>query len=177
MGLGWKTVLLFFDGLDPAVPQHHLSKSAQGQLHWICGLRITTQHLLRILLDLLVDPFDDVRNTAVSVLEICLDSISEGRKIAALSMFPKFLQRVESMMLQSGRADQADGLARAYALLFLQCGLEVPHALRSIEGRWTQQDIFGHLATQLEDTIEVARTDLSSAVDGRPVHGSFAALR
>jgi hypothetical protein len=37
--------------------------------------------------------------------------------------------------------------------------------------------LFDHLKTQLGDTLDLASRDLSQAVDGRPVHGTFAALR
>ncbi|KAH7125462.1 putative death-receptor fusion protein-domain-containing protein [Dendryphion nanum] len=164
-------------GIDPNIPHRHLSKSAQGQLRWICGLRIANKTLVRILMDLILDPFDDVRSTAVSILDICMESLSNAEKPKVLSMFPAFLRRVENMMLRSGRADQADGLARSYALLFSQCNTEIPPALSAVEGIWTQADIFGYLVEQLEKTIDIARVDLSSAVDERPVHGIFAALR
>ena len=78
-------------------------------------------------------------------------------------------------MLRTGRADQADGVARAYGMVF---------ALASDESNIfagshfsSKQSLFEHLKTQLQDTLNLAHADLSKAVDGRPVHGTFAALR
>jgi hypothetical protein len=89
-------------------------------------------------------------------------------------MIPDFISRAERMMLRTGRADQADGVARAYSLLFsiTDQGLHLSNdlILSSIE-------VFEQLEQQLRDTIDLAHNDLSEAVDGRPMHGTFAALR
>jgi hypothetical protein len=165
-------------GLDPDVPQGHLSKSAQGQLRWAHGLRIINPRLVRLLLDLVLDPFDDIRGASISILELCLDSIPKEIKIDALREIPKVIKRAEAMMLQTGRADHADGVARAYSLLFNQCNADLPDLLLAEpQGLWSKASILAYLTCQLEQTIELAQKDLSLAVNGRPVHGTFAALR
>jgi hypothetical protein len=165
-------------GLDSSVPHRHLSKSAQGQLSWAHGIQICSPLLIRLLLDLVFDPFDDIRNASIALLEISFDSLSADEKLSALSNMPRFLERVEKTMLRTGRADQADGLARAYALLFTQCTEQLPVSLRVDDsGLWSKQGIVGRLIIQLESTLDAATKDLSLAVDGRPVHGIFAALR
>jgi hypothetical protein len=165
-------------GLDPDVPSSHLSKSALGQLRWALGMQISNPQLLRSLLDLILDPFDDIRGSSASLLEICLASTRKEEKMSALLMIPDVIKRAELMMLQTGRADQADGVARAYCLLFSQCNDQLPETLRiSDTGFWSKVKILEHLTSQLEETIEIARKDLSVAVNGRPVHGTFAALR
>jgi hypothetical protein len=128
-----------------------------------------------MLLDLILDPFDDVRDAAVSVLQLCLVALPQIEKEHIMSMIPRFLVRAEATMLQTGRADQADGVARAYGMVF---------ALASDDSNdstglpfSSKQRLFEHLRTQLQDTLTVAHSDLSQAVDGRPVHGTFAALR
>jgi hypothetical protein len=165
-------------GLDSSVPHRHLSKSAQGQLNWAHGIQICSPLLIRLLLDLVFDPFDDIRNASIALLEISFDSLSAGEKLSALSNMPRFLERAEKTMLRTGRADQADGLARAYALLFTQCTEQLPVSLRvNDSGSWSKQGIVGRLIIQLESTLDAAMKDLSLAVDGCPVHGIFAALR
>ncbi|CAN9318824.1 unnamed protein product [Alternaria alternata] len=162
-------------GIDPGVPFTSLSKSAQGQLNWTHELRIGNTKLCRSLLDLILDPFDDVRDAAVSVLQLCLVALPRTDQERTLSMIPRFLARAEATMLRTGRADQADGVARAYGMVF---------ALASDESNIfagshfsSKQSLFEHLKTQLQDTLNLAHADLSKAVDGRPVHGTFAALR
>lgn len=165
-------------GLDPRVPHNCLSRSAQGQLHWPYGFQICNARTIRTLLDLMLDPYDDVRSTSASILELCLDSFMAEEKSSVLMTLPPFISRAESAMLRTGRADQADGLARAYSLLFSQCTEHSGDVQKSDDpGLVTRSGIFGRLVEQLEETINVARNDMSLAVDGRPVHGIFAALR
>jgi hypothetical protein len=127
-----------------------------------------------MLLDLILDPFDDVRDAAVSVLQLCLVALPRTDKEHIMSMIPRFLARAEATMLQTGRADQADGVARAYGMVFALASDDSNHSTGLPFS--SKQRLFEHLRTQLQDTLTVAHSDLSQAVDGRPVHGTFAAL-
>ncbi|KAI4956548.1 hypothetical protein J4E91_000760 [Alternaria rosae] len=162
-------------GIDPGVPFTSLSKSAQGQLNWAHGLQFGNQKLCRILLDLILDPFDDVRDAAVSVLQLCLVALPQTDKKRIMSMIPQFVARAEATMLRTGRADQADGVARAYGMIFALSGDD--SSAPAGEHFSSKQHLFEYLRTQLDETLTLARSDLPRAVDGRPVHGTFAALR
>jgi hypothetical protein len=162
-------------GIDPGVPFTGLSKSAQGQLNWTHGLQIGNEKLCRMLLDLILDPFDDVRNAAVSVLQLCLVALPQTDKERIMSMIPQFVARAEATMLRTGRADQADGVARAYGMVFALAD-DASTALADSHFS-SKQQLFEYLRTQLKDTLTMAHSDLSQAVNGRPVHGTFAALR
>ncbi|KAF2844857.1 HEAT repeat protein-like protein [Plenodomus tracheiphilus IPT5] len=161
-------------GLDPGVPKTELSKSAQGQLNWAHGVQIANSRLVRVLLDLVLDAFDDVRDTAVSVLQLCLTALPQSKQDEVLAIIPGFLQRAETLMLRTGRADQADGVARAYGLIFTLANNSFETA--GYTHFSTQQNLFGYLNSQLKETLKFAHSNLSEAVNGRPVHGTFAAL-
>ncbi|KAI2475847.1 DUF2428 multi-domain protein [Pyrenophora tritici-repentis] len=162
-------------GVDPGVPFASLSKSAQGQLNWAHGMQIGRPKLVRSLLDLISDPFDDIRDEAVSVLQLCLVALPKDDRGSVMSTIPRFVSRAEHTMLQTGRADQADGVARAYGMIFNLAGND---AVEVANGPFSSKlGLFEHLKKQLKDTLAVAHSDLSQAVDGRPVHGTFAALR
>ncbi|KAF2864755.1 HEAT repeat protein-like protein [Massariosphaeria phaeospora] len=164
-------------GLDARLPYNRLSKSGQGQQRWAYNIQISSPDLIRTLLDLVLDPFDDIRDSAISTLELCLESLPLGEKQAELSALVRALDRAEAMMLQTGRADQADGVARTYSLLFSSCaGVGEPIRLPDV-GMSSKLAIMNRLIGQLEDTIEIARSDLASAVNARPIHGTFAAIR
>lgn len=164
-------------GIDPRVPTHRLSKGAQGQLHWAHGLQIPNMGLIRKLLDVMLDAFDDVRDTSVSILQICFESMSEKEKDDVLAMLPPFISRAEALMLRTGRADHADGLARAYAF-YHSCVPEYAATPQLDElPAVTRIDVIRRLNMQLLETLAVARRNLPEAVDGRPVHGIFAAIR
>ncbi|KAL5444724.1 hypothetical protein PMIN07_003330 [Paraphaeosphaeria minitans] len=164
-------------GVDPRVPHHFLSKGAQGQLHWAHGLPLANFGLIRKLMDMMLDPFDDVRDTSVNILHILFETMSEEEKRNMLSMLPPFIKRAEATMLRTGRADHADGLARAYAL-YHSC---VPTSVETREPSSVpvliKIDVIRSLNRQLKKTLEIARDDLAEAVNGRPVHGIFAAIR
>ncbi|KAI8942088.1 hypothetical protein NX059_000185 [Plenodomus lindquistii] len=161
-------------GIDPGVPQAELSKSAQGQLNWAHGIQIANSRLVRALLDLVLDAFDDVRDTAVSVLQLCLTALPQSEQHETLAIIPEFLRRAESLMLRTGRADQADGVARAYGLIFTLANdrFETLGQTRFS----TKLKLFRYLESQLQQTLDLAHKNLSEAVNGRPVHGTFAAL-
>ncbi|KAF7567911.1 DUF2428 multi-domain protein [Pyrenophora tritici-repentis] len=162
-------------GVDAGVPFASLSKSAQGQLNWAHGMQIGRPKLVRSLLDLISDPFDDIRDEAVSVLQLCLVALPKDDRGSVMSTIPRFVSRAEHTMLQTGRADQADGVARAYGMIF---NLASNDAVEVANGPFSSKlGLFEHLKKQLKDTLAVAHSDLSQAVDGRPVHGTFAALR
>jgi hypothetical protein len=160
-------------GVDARVPHAQLSKSAQGELNWAHGLQVSNAELIRLLLDLILDPFDDVREASVSVLQLCLVALPNAEKSAILSTLPRFVSRAEAMMLRTGRADHADGVARAYSLLFTIAGADSSPSSDILSSRF---GVFEGLRKQLEETLQIARTNLSEAVNGRPVHGIFAAL-
>lgn len=162
-------------GIDPGVPHSHLSKSAQGQLNWAHGLQISNDRLVRVLLDLILDPFDDVRDASVSILQLCLEALPAAQKNAVIASLPRFLSRAETVMLRTGRADQADGVARAYSLIFSLASEKLTELSDSPFS--TKFRVFEYLKKQLDSTLDIAHKNLSEAVDGRPVHGTFAALR
>ncbi|KAJ4334469.1 hypothetical protein N0V95_009156 [Ascochyta clinopodiicola] len=167
-------ILVLKSGVDPEVPNAQLSKSAQGELNWAHGLQISNQQLTRSLLDLVMDPFDDIREASISALQLCLASLPGVERDAVVtSTLPRFVARAEAMMLRTGRADHADGVARAYSLQF---SVATPIAANSSDTQSPRFEVFEGLKKQLEKTLQVARTNLSEAVNGRPVHGIFAAL-
>jgi hypothetical protein len=162
-------------GIDPGVPFAHLSKSAQGQLNWAHGLQIANPRLTRALMDLILDPFDDIRNTAVSVLQLCLLAQPLERQNAVLASMRHFLDRAVNMQLRTGRADQADGVARAYSLLYSLLDSHPGPSNPTIFS--SSLMVYLYLTQELQSTLSYAYADLSGAVNGRPIHGTFAALR
>ncbi|KAF2497326.1 hypothetical protein BU16DRAFT_505602 [Lophium mytilinum] len=190
-------------GLDPTVSHTSLAKQAQGDKKWYHRRDIYTPKLIRSLLDLLLDPFDEVHSVAASILRLRYEgnrriakhldgqaptggnhtppsSQPEEMPRSSSVEILRFIERAEKIMLRTGRADHADGVARAYELLYSQANDEI--TLRSIVGehdewwlsKWT---IIDHLAEQLEKTVEIARQNLSVAVNKYPAHGVLASIR
>ncbi|EFQ24898.1 uncharacterized protein GLRG_00042 [Colletotrichum graminicola M1.001] len=123
----------------------------------------------RTLLDLIMDPFDDVRENGTSVLK----GLFADERFKCLvgtqgvsHTLEEFLSRAEDIARRTARADHADGVARTNELLF-----------RFYDGRTAQIAHISKLVDLLESKLTLAEADLGNAVLEAPVHGYFASLR
>ena len=138
--------------------------------------------LLRSLLDLLLDPFNDVRESANSLFQKVLsltkpplatevsdeDDVAYNNKGILVA-----LQRAESKAAETGRADHADGVGRLYNVLYDQS----KPAYEKVPWHENAALILEHLISRLESEVVIAKQDLSLAVGVAPVHGHLIALR
>jgi hypothetical protein len=151
--------------------------------------------LIRLLLDLIVDPFDDVRSTAASVLQCTLSNLQSANNLLGEDIVVKFrghgtldfympvrqtfqrkftcaIDRAKTMMSFTGRADYAEGFGRLCQLNF--DFYRITNDITSTSDRFSFLD---SLLSSLTETIRRAREDLSSAVGFSPLHGILIALR
>jgi hypothetical protein len=183
-------------GVDEGVDRRHLSKQALGDIKWSFHIPLFNTWLRRNLYELIMNPFDDVRNFAAVLLEMAPDPaykrelppiFSPGSAMMTSKKHDevdaelfKFLCRSEERMLKSGRADHADGVSRTYALLFeTSSRIRQGRSFGDSSAVWWQNKlkIVLHLVERLETTIETANTNLSLAVSRFPMHGILASLR
>jgi hypothetical protein len=188
---------------DPGLPT---AKPTRNATAWPFTITFFTTGTMRLLFDLLTDPFEDVRSSAATVLHFAsfndfqvvthkfslkarnygftepgvtveqpttqYDSRpkpSFASLISAGSTSPKILQsfidQAKDAAERTGRANYADGVARAYEVLY--CLNPSPAA---------RLQVIEDLVDVLEMKIEFAEKDLALAVSEAPIHGSFAAL-
>ncbi|EPE28716.1 ARM repeat-containing protein [Glarea lozoyensis ATCC 20868] len=171
---------------------------------WPFEMEFFNSRSIRLLLDLLMDPFDDVRTLAMDILTLCppnkfstesylslnaneneRQNIREDRDNTtgncskamgehslanlvdqeSLDLLTDFITKANLASMNSGRADYADGVARAFKLLHnFQSSLANGMAM------------IDRLVKDLERKVEIAEQDLAKAVLDAPVHGNFAAL-
>ncbi|KAK1057680.1 hypothetical protein LTR74_013985 [Friedmanniomyces endolithicus] len=156
---GLKCILIAArSGLDCTVASGNLSKSALGEAKWPFRLHLLSRALCGLLLDRVVDPFDDVRQTAAAILRLYPANSRDCQRQTELT-----LSQAEYAMLASGRADQADGVAHLYALLQRQRQGDGNTLLLLIE--------------RLERMISTAQASLSEAVARCPLHGLLTSMR
>ena len=155
--------------------------------------------LLMSLMDLILDPFDDVRELAASILHNVPEAVWSGlssRRVSQSSLqlpkgpkdcqatrgtscsanellLPLVLRRATCKMHQSGRADHADGFGRLYSL-FNGAHATVPKSMAWAEGDGICLE---RLLSRLEECIEVARTNIYVAVRTASLHGYLIAAR
>ncbi|KAI1754344.1 putative death-receptor fusion protein-domain-containing protein [Xylaria castorea] len=128
---------------------------------------------LRSVLDLIMDPYDDVRETATSLIMLLQPGGSmsgppsqvNGLPFTPLEELRTFCRRANELALKTARADHCDGAARAQQLL---C-------------RWSSSfeeavEVLEAIFLGLEQKLCAAESDLAAAVLQAPVHGDFASL-
>lgn len=161
-------IVLIKSGVDSSVELANLSKNAKSGVQWCFDMRILSPELLLILMDRVMDPFDDVRQLSATALKMChrmLTAAEEQRFFVAAT-------RAQSAMLQSGRIDHADGYARLYELRFFlesrkDDGLDDTDSLKIVRDN----------VNSVRTGIALAQRSLSAAVDSHPLHGQLTSLR
>lgn len=167
-------------GLDPAVSERHYSRAALGDIKWPYKRAVVDQEVAQLLLDLLMDPFDDVRFMAAAILKmagvpVARISKQSGNPMSQGTLSPiHVLERAEQSMMRTGRADQADGVAHLYEIMF-----EQSHAESEAADVWwaTKLGVLDHLLSKIEKTLNIAKEDLTTAVSRHPLHGLFSSVR
>ncbi|TKX22999.1 hypothetical protein C1H76_4738 [Elsinoe australis] len=149
-------------------------------------MELLSEETKTLLIALLLDSFDDVRDLAMNVLQMIMHD--EGGHAAEKlehgtanplgndqNRLVQILEIAEKRAAQSGRADHADGVARVHALLF---ALAIPMPL-STNSSWylSQQTILQHLFDRCDQMLISLRANLSAAIHGLPFHATLISLR
>ena len=187
---------MFQVGLYESIPQKPSDPASildNGSI--FIGEQFFGSRCIRLLQDLIMDPFDDVRLAVSSILKkiFCntrpcdLDylSITDPNRhpiISYLDAPPQktyltyilfVLRQAEDTMSLTGRADHADGVGRLYSLLYDSC--------RNLGGSaaWSENgwSILDYILSALEKDIIIARRDIRLATRDAPLHGKLVALR
>jgi hypothetical protein len=161
-------------GIDGSLASELLSKSALNETKWPFTTPIMTSGLRRQLLDLLMDPFDDVREISGAILSIYAASYQSSERSNACKELMDVVDRAERTMLATGRADHADGVAHLYRMLFL---LSDKSPAISGSGRCTQQPVIVHLVESLKRMLDAAERSLAVAANKYPLHGLLTSIR
>jgi hypothetical protein len=124
---------------------------------------------VRLLLDLLLDPFDDVRDSSATLLAM-LPPKPSGAEAAdsadLLKVLRVFCTRASKLADRTGREDHGDGAARSQALLCTWLGSQD-----------LQLALLSEIIDRVESKISKAEEDLGYAAIESPVHADFAAIR
>ncbi|RTE75329.1 hypothetical protein BHE90_010223 [Fusarium euwallaceae] len=128
---------------------------------------------LRALSDLVMDPFDDIRDHSATVLKRIFSDeryrnfhlMATGGKVNPAEELAELLRRSDELARRTARADHSDGVARVCQLLY----------------RFSQDDqqrlgLLSKLVGGVQEKLTVAEKDLGRAVLDAPLHGDFASL-
>ncbi|KAM6526770.1 hypothetical protein FSOLCH5_002855 [Fusarium solani] len=128
---------------------------------------------LRALSDLVMDPFDDIRDHSATVLKRIFSDeryrnfhlMATESKVNPAEELAELLRRSDELARQTARADHSDGVARVCQLLY-----------RFSQDEQQRLDLLSKLVGGVQEKLTVAEKDLGRAVLDAPLHGDFASL-
>ena len=173
---------------------------------WLYRVNLFAAHAMRLLLDLLMDPFEDVRSIAAAVLKLApIETFAaDAAKQEPNYRKPK-LVRVENIdqphtpcFTEDHQASESQSMPAKRGLASLTAFIVRAEDLAKRTGRADYADgvarcyellytllpttesrlsLVKRLVHNLEAKIHIAEQDLAKAVIDSPVHGTFAALK
>ncbi|ODH48059.1 hypothetical protein GX48_05824 [Paracoccidioides brasiliensis] len=180
--------LVLQSGLDKRIDPVYLSRLGQDQTLWNCNIEIFRPSLFRVIGDLLINPYDDVRSSALILLNMfprthiqtCPANDEEcflgGKYSHSRRQLVKALQRAENVASRTSRADHADAVARLYHILF---DLADFNKFLDTGKTWYEhkQGIVEALLTTLEKHLYSNDGLFQNAIRETSLHGYISALR
>ncbi|EEP81370.1 predicted protein [Uncinocarpus reesii 1704] len=170
-------MLLLQSGVDDRMDIVHYSKLGQEQQTWRFSIAVFKPSLFRAIADLLLDPYDDVRETAMMLLRLfpCefLQASSDPSTPSPYSQLQSALIRTEKMAGHTSRADHADTVGRLYRLLFDLSGTVDRNSNHSSAA----YNIVDTILTNLEQSIPGAPELFHATLHNTPLQGHISALR
>lgn len=171
--------LLLQSGLDPRTDITPLKSEIETR--WKLHMEVFEPRLLRLLVDLLLDPFEEVRQTSLSIINLFPQRILLGGLIDTVDLQPKIgtrltdaLARAESLASRTSRADHADTVARLYHVLF--CAASNSSAVGS--DWWAaKSSVVNTVLAKLEERLSSSKGLFNSAMREAPLHGYMSGLR
>ncbi|KAJ6138874.1 Armadillo-like helical [Penicillium samsonianum] len=173
--------LLLDSGLDPRI-EVKLQKSEMENI-WKVHVEVFDAHLLRLLVDLLLDPFEEVRQTALSILSLCpreillngLHNKTDDQSAVGMRLTDA-ITRAESLASNTSRADHADTVARLYHIVF--CAALPANSGQPVSDWWTTKaSVVDTILKKLEERLLDSKTLFHSAMREAPLHGYTSGLR
>ncbi|KAJ5835407.1 Armadillo-like helical [Penicillium robsamsonii] len=173
--------LLLDSGLDPRL-EVKLQKSEMENL-WKVQVEVFDAHLLRLLIDLLLDPFEEVRQTSLSILSLCPREIllnglhNKTDQESAVGMrLTDAITRAESLASNTSRADHADTVARLYHIIF-SAALPANSGQPASDWWTTKASVVDTILKKLEERLLNSKTLFNSVMREAPLHGYTSGLR
>ncbi|KAL5335459.1 putative death-receptor fusion protein-domain-containing protein [Aspergillus crustosus] len=172
-----KTIHLILEsGLDERYYGAFSTKPELREIKWRFHMEIFGPRLLRLLADLLLDPYDEVRGTALNLLKLFPQSVlmspagSSGDKPELIIA----LNKAEVLASNTSRADHADTVARLYHVVFYIADQNEPG-----KGDWwiTKLGVVDFILKKLEDKLSSSEGLFNSSLRDAPLHGYLCALR
>ena len=162
--------ILAKSGLDSRISPKHYSKQALVEIKWPFHMEVINAWTSRSLHDFLMNPFDDVRHASAALLAMYPDT---EELLLTKDGTNGFLARARDLMLKTGRADHADGVARAHNLEFKLA----KDTSGTIGESVVRLGLMQRVVADLTAIVDTASINLSNAVGRYPMHGLLSSIR
>ncbi|KAI7978104.1 hypothetical protein EIK77_009644 [Talaromyces pinophilus] len=171
--------LVLKTGVDPSAT--HVPE--EEQVLWRYKVNVLRPRLFRLLVDLLLNPFEEVRATALSLIGLFPSHFSSQAEDSAVDdgfnvaeKLVTALLRAEALASRTSRADHADTVARLYHALYSTAkdGHETGN-----EDSWfsTKIGVVNEILRRLEVKLSQETGPFQASVRDAPLHGHTSALR
>lgn len=178
-----KTMNLFLQsGLDSRVNLTKRAKMEEDKVRWKFNIEIFEPSLLRLLVDLLLDPFEEVRATSLTILNLAPGDmllgglLQPGNQSSAMPLrLTDALTKAEHLASNTSRADHADTVARLYHIIF--CAAAEAHSEGDSQWWETKKGVVDLLLKKLEDKVSNPGGLFTTSMRDAPLHGYVSALR
>lgn len=171
--------------LDSGLDSRTAFKPAKSELEtrWKFHMEVFDARLLRSLVDLLLDPFEEVRATALSILNLFPQDIlmcgllnPAPEKTAIAMRLTDAIARAEIIASKTSRADHADTVARLYHIMF--CGASTSNSDSSQTDWWANKlSVVDTIVRKLEERLSSSNGLFNASMREAPLHGYVSGLR
>lgn len=182
-----KALKLFLEsGLDSRVYGATPIKTDGNEIKWKFDMEIFNVGFLRLLVDLLLDPFEEVRANSLSLVNLFPRDIllaglqqqqgSNEQPVDTVLCLTTAVDRAEKLASNTSRADHADTVARLYHLLFCAAASGTPSTPGS---QWwqTKAGVVDVILKKLEEKLSTSGGLFNSSMRDAPLHGYVSGLR
>ncbi|EED19802.1 HEAT repeat protein [Talaromyces stipitatus ATCC 10500] len=167
--------LVLKTGVDPNAP----NVPHEDQMLWRYKVNVLRPSLFRLLVDLLLDPFEEVRATALYLIGLFpshLSTEADNNGFNVAERLVTALLRAEALASKTSRADHADTVARLYHSLYSTAkDGNNPEAADS----WfsTKAGVVNEILRRLEAKLSQETGPFQPSVRDGPLHGYTSAIR
>lgn len=173
-----KSIRLLLDsGLDPRT--NVKPQKSELENFWKVQIEVFDANLLRLLVDLLLDRFEEVRETSLAILNLCpreilLNCLQHTTRVGM--RLTDALTRAENLASNTSRADHADTVARLYHLIF--CAALPGNSAQKPSDWWsTKASVVDTILNKLEERLLGQKGLFHSIMREAPLHGYTSGLR
>jgi hypothetical protein len=145
---------------------------------WTIRVDLYSFENVRLLCDLIMNPFEDIRTFAAEHMKTWLRL--QVAMFGGIPMrFIHVVERAEIKMQQTGRADHADGVSRMYGIIFYIASTSPPMGPPGYIIPWSESKlgIIRELFKALHNSIQHYQKDQMGAISDSPLHGILLSLR